>query len=182
MLAALLCVCVALALQPAAAFAENTNSNIQLGTSGLDVGQKVFLGRYTENTVTYDVPWRVVKTDGFLLSEYLLGEKRFKDDGSNYFYQGSVLQGYIDTNPDSLYNTMFSAAEKSAIAEKTNLVCNDGPGTDDGAPQVPSAHLYALSYTEAAAIGWGTPLATPPITTPSAQPERWWLRSTFWTM
>lgn len=163
-----------LALLPSAAFAEG-ESGIQLGTGGIGTDDEVYFGDYT----TYNVPWLVLSKgtgEAFLLSKYLLGDSQFQSSGSGY-YSGSTL----NTLMDNLYNgtdKLFTTLEQGAIATKTNLSCVDGDNDDTRSPVVTTAHLYPLSFNEAAAQTWGTAkLRALYINRLTDAPGWWWLRS-----
>lgn len=166
-LAAVMVVC----LLPTAAFAAN-ESGIQLGTAGLKANDEIYFGDYTASGTTHDVPWIVLNTSGFLLSKYLLGKSQFQSSGSGY-YSGGTLNAYMD----ALYNGAgFTSQERGAIATVTSLNCVDGGNSSS--PSVSNAHLYPLSYNEAAALTWGSDtLKAPYITDQSGSAWWWWLRS-----
>ena len=175
-LAALLALTMVLALLPSAAFAEG-ESGIQLGTGGIGTDDEVYFGDYT----TYNVPWLVLSKgtgEAFLLSKYLLGDSQFQSSGSGY-YSGSTL----NTLMDNLYNgtdKLFTTLEQGAIATKTNLSCVDGDNDDTRSPVVTTAHLYPLSFNEAAAQTWGTAkLRALYINRLTDAPGWWWLRSSY---
>ena len=182
LLATILTATMLVCLLPTMALAAD-ESAIQLGTSGLGTDDTVCFGTYSGETV----PWYVLNIDstvqrGFLLSEYLLGESPFQSSGTGY-YSGSTLQGYMDTNTNSLYNTIFPAAaagqtmaERNAILA-SDITCNDW---DTASPSVTGAHLYPLSHTEANGIGWGnSKLQATFISDKGGWPGWWWLRSSF---
>ncbi len=65
--------------------------------------------------------------------------------------------------------------------EKTNLSCVDGQNDNTNSPAVPTAHLYPLSYNEAAALTWGSDiLKAKSITAPEGSAGWWWLRSSLY--
>ncbi len=72
-LAAALAAVMVVCMLPTAALAAD-ESGIQLGTAGLKANDEIYFGNYTESGTTYDVPWIVLNTSGFLLSKYLLGK------------------------------------------------------------------------------------------------------------
>lgn len=180
LLATILTATMLVCLLPTMALAAD-ESGIQLGTAGLGADDTVYFGAYNGETV----PWYVLSIDstaqsGFLLSEYLLGTSAFRSNDFGY-YSGSTLQGYMDTNTNSLYNTIFPAvAAGQTMAERNAILAADIPCNDFDAasPSVTGAHLYPLSYTEANDIGWGnSKLQAKSINDKGGWPGWWWLRS-----
>ena len=182
LLATILTATMLVCLLPTMALAAD-ESGIQLGTAGLGADDTVYFGAYNGETV----PWYVLSIDstaqsGFLLSEYLLGTSAFRSNDFGY-YSGSTLQGYMDTNTNSLYNTIFPAvAAGQTMAERNAILAADIPCNDFDAasPSVTGAHLYPLSYTEANDIGWGnSKLQAKSINDKGGWPGWWWLRSSY---
>ncbi len=178
-LAAILAAVMIVCLLPAAAFAAG-ESGIQLGTVGLKAKDEVYFGNYTDGT-TYDVPWIVLNkgaSEAALLSKYLLGSSQFRSSGSGY-YSGGTLNARMDALYNGAGASLFTTQEQGAIAAVTSLDCVDGGYASS--PSVSNAHLYPLSFNEAAALGWGnaTLKFVPYITDQSGSAGWWWLRSLY---
>ena len=187
LLAILLCLCMVATLLPTTAFAAEgdkttastlTPGAIQLGAGGIAKDNKVYFGQKG----TTVVPWIVLDDSGFLLSEYTIGTSSFRDWEDLGYYNYSTNSNTADSSKlkdvmDGLYNgsgtTLFSDLEQGAVKE-TTLV---GNSMYNGIPDVP-AHLFPLSYDEAANIGWGnTLLQAKSIDAPEGSAGWWWLRS-----
>lgn len=177
----LLCLFMAAAFLPTAAFAAQTGA-MQLGAGGIAKDNKVYFGQKG----TTVVPWIALDDSGFLLSEYTLGTSKFRDlwDWGYYNYsteRDEESAGVLKTTMDGLYNgagtTLFTDLERGAI-EETRLAGNSM--YDDSTPAV-DAHLFPLSFAEAESIGWNNPLLIPKkIEAPEELAGWWWLRSSAW--
>lgn len=177
-LAVLLALCMALTLAPTTVFAEGKTCAIQLGTKGIAVGNEVYFGEcnYYNLGVYYDVPWLVLNTDGFLLSECILGFSQFRlNDGKGGLYKGGALQERMN----DLYNgkiTLFTDKERGAIKETLlkgeSMFCT--------APDL-NAYLFPLSYNEALKIGWCSDIlkACGISGYPDGITNGWWLRTSW---
>lgn len=176
-MAILLCLCIVAVLLPTTAFAAGGGA-IQLGAGGIAKDNRVYFGQKG----TTVVPWIALDDSGFLLSEYTIGTSSFRDLEDWGYYNYSTVNSAEDSSNlkevmDGLYNgsgtTLFSDLEQGAVKETTlagNSMCN-------GIPDVP-AHLFPLSYDEAANIGWGDNLLkAKSIDAPEGSAGWWWLRS-----
>lgn len=181
LLSLLMCAALALTLLPAVAFAA-TGSSMQLGTNGIEAGDKVYFGNYTESGTSYNVPWVVLNSGSLsetsiasganalpLLSEYLLGASQFQSSGSGY-YSGSTLQTAMNT----VYSE-FTTQEQGAVLETTLT----GDSMYSGESDLEDQKLFPLSYDEANAMGSNTYRVATYITDQSGSAGLWWLRSSY---
>ena len=178
----LLALCMVLCLAPMAAFAEDGSvsapaerSSIALGSGGIQTNDEVYFGVYTENGVSYDVPWYVFDANGLLLCKYTLGASYYHDSWYQ-FYDGSILQGVMN----GFYNgatTLFTDSERSAI--RSTLLSAESLYKNNGTlvtVQDMTAYVFPLVFEDDEGFYKNNPLmVAPSITEPEGEGRRWWL-------
>ncbi len=130
----------------------------------------IYLGKYTENNVDYNVPWVALDANGFVLSKHTLGNSVFHEQ------DGTYTDSTLKTVMDGFYagdNALFTTGEK-AVIKQTTLA---GNSMYSGAADV-NAYLYPLSYAEVETIGKdSTVLEATSITDMKGDVIWWWMRS-----
>ncbi len=131
-----------------------SRTSMAAGTGGIEVGDSVRFGTYSNHTVL----WQVVdESEMTLLSTGLLDQSQFGGGSDISSYNGSYVQSNMNTAGSSLLNTMFTSTEKAAISA---TVLSDGKPTGD--------YLFPLSLDEFNAL----PASVVKIAT-----NTWWLRT-----
>ena len=179
--AIILCVAMIALMMPNVALAAGTDA-IQLGAGGIVEGSKVYFGKKG----TTVVPWIALDDNGFLLSEYTIGNSNFRENknGDYGYYNYSTTSNSensskLKTAMDGLYRgegtTLFSELEQCAI-KKTSI---DGGSMYSGMQNV-DAYLFPLSHSEVQSIGSDNPLLkAKSIDAPQGAAGLWWLRSSY---
>jgi LPXTG-motif cell wall-anchored protein len=132
-----------------------SRTSMAAGTGGIEVGDAVRFGTFSNQTVL----WQVVDESKMtLFSVGLLGQSQFASHSPDATsYNGGYLQSNMNTAASSLLNTMFTSTEKAAISA---TVLSDGNPTGD--------YLFPLSLDEFNALpGSVSTIAT----------NTWWLRT-----
>ena len=92
----------------------------------ISVGQRYFLGNYDQGSGNSQIPWIVIKVEGYkalLLSEKILDEKPYHDKQVDVIkWENCSLRKWLNND---FYNKAFSSSEKSRILE----VVNKNPAT-----------------------------------------------------
>lgn len=190
-----LCLCLTVCLIPNVSLASG-ESSIQLEISELQPNDVVYFGQYTDNDVTYDVPWYVIPNTVLyetsvpsgsnvlsLFSKYSLGYTLFREYGNDGYYAYSTTNLQADdsmlkTVMDGLYNgegKLFTSIEQDAVME-TIL---DGDSMYLNMSDI-SAHVFPLSKNEVRSDAFSsTILSTTVIATSGVLSNTSWLRTTY---
>ena len=84
----------------------------------------IYFGNYVQKEEGKKTPikWRILSVNGndaFLMSEYILDEKKYDDDSNNIIWENSSLREWLN---NEFYNEAFDETEKEAITETTDKI------------------------------------------------------------